>query len=106
MPLTTQILCDGCQTAKKDSNHWYALTVRRQGIEVTPLMLRPDGRPHAERDGLQQYFCGRYCLHNALTKWMDDLLVQAASLRPTFRSQDGGLFLQNQALPSRDEGST
>jgi hypothetical protein len=105
MPLRTQILCDGCQAPKKESNHWYALTVRRQSIEVTPLVLRPDGRPHAERDGLQQYFCGRYCLLNALTKWMDELVLQGASVRPMFRSQNGGLFLQNEALPSHDEGN-
>jgi hypothetical protein len=73
MPLTTQILCDGCQAKKKDTNHWYTVTFRQQTAEVALLTLKPDGRPYAERDGLQQYYCGRYCILEAMNKWMDAL---------------------------------
>jgi hypothetical protein len=71
MPLTTQILCDGCQAKKKDTNHWYTVIFRRQTAEVAVLTLKADGRPDAEREGLQQYYCGRYCLLEAMNKWMD-----------------------------------
>jgi hypothetical protein len=78
MPLVTQILCDGCKTTKKETNHWYAITIHQRSLEVGPLKLQPDGRPHAERDGLLQYFCGRYCVLEALNKWMDELNTESS----------------------------
>jgi hypothetical protein len=77
MPIRTQIVCDGCQDKKQDTNHWYTLTIRKHAAEVALLALKPDGRPYVEGDGLQQYYCGRYCLHEAINKWMDDLTQQA-----------------------------
>jgi hypothetical protein len=76
MPLTTQILCDGCQAKKKDTNHWYTVIFRQQTAEVAVLTVRADGRPYVERDGLQQYYCGRYCILEAMNKWMDALTRQ------------------------------
>jgi hypothetical protein len=79
MPLVTQILCDGCKIAKKETNHWYAVTLHQRSIEVGPLTFKPDGRPYAERDGLQQYYCGRYCILEAMNKWMDAIPNQPSS---------------------------
>jgi hypothetical protein len=93
MPLTMQILCEGCQAKKNDTNHWYTLTIRQQIAEVAPLTLKPDGRPYAERDGLQQYYCGRYCLLEAMTKWMDALTTQPSGIQP---SSDPVLQLKNE----------
>jgi hypothetical protein len=76
MPLKTQIVCDGCQAKMKETNHWYTLTIREHSTEVAILTLTPDGRPYGERDGLQQYYCGRYCLLGAMNKWMDALARQ------------------------------
>ena len=73
MPLVKQIICDGCKIAKKETNHWYAVTLHQRSIEVGPLELQLDGRPCAERDGLVQYFCGRYCVLGAMNKWMEEL---------------------------------
>jgi hypothetical protein len=84
MPLVTHIVCDGCRTTKKDTTQWYTMTRRQETAEVSPLHFRADGRPYAERDGLQQYFCGRYCLIAALTKWMDELTLIPAST-PVFK---------------------
>jgi hypothetical protein len=55
------------------------------------LTLQPDGRPFAERDGLLQYFCGRYCLLEAVNKWMDEL--------HNLPSEDGHRLLHYQARP-------
>ena len=78
MPLVKQILCDGCKIAKTETNHWYAATVSQRSIEVCPLDLQPDSRPYSERDGLVQYFCGRYCVFEAMNKWMDKLNRQSS----------------------------
>lgn len=93
MPRITQILCDGCQATKKEANHWYTLTPSEQNAEIAPLELKPDGRPYSERDGLQQYFCGRSCLLQAITKWMDGLNTGQPSSRPVFQPKSGELFL-------------
>lgn len=88
VPISTQILCDGCQEKKKETNHWYTLTIRQQTAEVARLTLQPDGRPNAERDGLQQYYCGRYCVLEAMNKWMDTLNGQPSS-DPVVQSKSG-----------------
>jgi len=94
MPIVTQILCDGCKTAKQKTSHWYTLTIRQCTVEISRLHLQPDGRPSAERDGLLQYFCGSYCLLEAVTRWMDSLSKDHVTLPlPVFRTRDGALFV-------------
>ena len=82
MPFAAQIICDGCQAKKMGTNHWYTITFRQQTAEVAVLTLAADGRPHAERDGVQQYYCGRYCILEAMNRWMDALNRQSSALPP------------------------
>jgi len=74
MPLISQIVCDNCQAVKKETNHWYTLGPDLHGVFVRPL-------EHANRDSScsgqsLQYFCGRFCLLEALRKWMDGMSEQ------------------------------
>jgi hypothetical protein len=94
MPIVTQILCDACQSAKQKNSHWYTLTIRQGTVEISRLSLQPDGRPSAERDGLQQYFCGSFCLLEAITRWMDSMNKDQVTLPlPVFRARDGAVFV-------------
>jgi hypothetical protein len=77
MPIVTQVLCDGCHAVKRETNHWYSLTVHEDGVTIGPLKMTPEGQPCIGRGTVQQYFCGRYCVLEALTRWMD-LLSQIA----------------------------
>jgi hypothetical protein len=99
MPLTTQILCDGCQAKKKDTNHWYTVRFHRQTAEVAVLTLRADGRPYAEREELQQYYCGRYCLLEAMNKWMDAVTRQPYD--PLLHQNERATDNPQQSEPSR-----
>jgi hypothetical protein len=65
------VLCDGCQAVKKETNHWYCLTVHEDGVTIGPLKMTLEGQPCVDRGTVQQYFCGRYCVLEALTRWMD-----------------------------------
>jgi hypothetical protein len=101
VPITTQILCDGCQEKQKETNHWYTLTIRQQTAEVARLTII-DGQPNAERDGLQQYYCGRYCLFEAMTKWMDAVTTPPspdAILQPNIEEESDTLSLQPSSGP-------
>lgn len=73
MPIVTQILCDGCRVVKKETNHWYTLTATEQGVCIHPLKLAAAGDPSQGVVRSQQYFCGRACTLEALSKWMDTL---------------------------------
>jgi predicted Fe-S protein YdhL (DUF1289 family) len=80
MPIVTQVLCDGCHTVKKETNHWYSLTVHEQTVSIGPLrMMTAAGQPCVERGSAQQYFCGQYCVLEALTRWMDFFTTQIAT---------------------------
>lgn len=73
MPIITQMLCDGCQAVKKETNHWYTLVVD----EHPTVCLRPMAHtpPSLLQPGASQvlYFCGRYCAIEGITHWMDTL---------------------------------
>jgi predicted Fe-S protein YdhL (DUF1289 family) len=73
MPIVTQIVCDGCQTVKKEANHWYMLTIDQQTAALSPLRTTSEGQHHHERGTHRQFFCGRFCAVEAITRWMDHL---------------------------------
>ena len=72
MPIIPQILCDGCHAVKKETNHWYTLTTDKHGVCVRPLQL-PSEWSATDPAQSFQFFCGRFCLLEALTKWMDGM---------------------------------
>lgn len=78
MPIVTQVLCDGCHTVKKETNHWYSLTVHEQTVSIGPLRMTAEGQPCVERGSTQQYFCGQYCVLEALMRWTDLFTTQIA----------------------------
>lgn len=73
MPIVTQIVCDGCQTTKKDTNHWYMLTIDQQTATMSPLRNTSEGQPSPGPGAYRQFFCGRYCAVEAIQRWMDHL---------------------------------
>jgi hypothetical protein len=71
MPIITQILCDGCQAVKKETNHWYTLVVENgHQARLTPMAHTPSALllPGASN---VSYFCGRQCAMEAIADWMD-----------------------------------
>ena len=73
MPIISQIICDGCQAVKKQTNHWYTLvfTEEHQAC-LRPMAVTPLHQVGSDVMGLH-YFCGRRCVHEALEHWMDSL---------------------------------
>ena len=73
MPIISQIICDGCQAVKKQTNHWYTLvfTEEHQAC-LRPMAVTPLHHVGSDVMGLY-YFCGRRCVHEALEHWMDSL---------------------------------
>jgi hypothetical protein len=73
MPIVSQIVCDGCQTVKKQTNHWYTLIINnKQEACLRPMARSLIEQLRADAAGVQ-YFCGRRCVNEALDRWMDDL---------------------------------
>ena len=73
MPIISQIICDGCQAVKKETNHWYTLVID----EAQQACLRPMAGTPATllKPGTQgvQFLCGRHCAIGALDMWMDGM---------------------------------
>ena len=82
MPIVAHIVCDGCQSVKKDANHWYASFIENNSFRIRPLDLPADWATKNYPDSSVQYFCGRFCAVEALTRWMNRLFDQTA-LFPT-----------------------
>ena len=82
MPIVAHIVCDGCQSVKKDANHWYASSIENNSFCIRPLDLPADGAIQNFTYSSAQYFCGRFCALAALTQWMNRLSDEAA-LFPT-----------------------
>lgn len=76
MPIVAHIVCDGCQAVKKDTNHWYAVSLESKNLTIKPLQLPPDWATKNFPDSSVQYYCGRFCALEALTKWMNRLSDQ------------------------------
>jgi hypothetical protein len=73
MPIISQILCDGCQAVKKQTNHWYTLVINeKQEACLRPMAMTPFDLLQADVAGVQ-YLCGRRCVSEALDRWMDSL---------------------------------
>ncbi len=73
MPIVAQIICDGCQTVKKETNHWYTLVLNDQHEACirpmchTPPSLLQLGAAHVS------YYCGMRCAIDGITQWMDGM---------------------------------
>ena len=112
MPIVAHIVCDGCQAVKKDTNHWYAISVENNSFCIRPLALPADWATKNFPDSSLQYFCGRFCAVEALTRWMNKLSNET-ELFPT-NGKDapiGRPFSEENSderspLPDRDSRST
>jgi hypothetical protein len=80
MPIAAQIICDGCQTVKKETNHWYTVVLDNQHqaclrpMSYTPPSLLQLGISHVS------YFCGRRCAMDGIGQWMDSLTCTASAI--------------------------
>ncbi|HET7058952.1 MAG TPA: hypothetical protein VFI05_09475 [Nitrospiraceae bacterium] len=80
MPIVSQIVCDGCQAVKKETNHWYTLAIGDdheaclRPMACTPSILLQAGAP-----GVVHYLCGRLCAIEALGRWMEGVTVCASA---------------------------
>ena len=73
MPIISQIICDGCQAVKKQTNHWYTLVINEDHEAcIRPMAMTPIDLLKADAAGVQ-YLCGRRCVIGALDQWMDHL---------------------------------
>ena len=73
MPIVAQIACDNCQVVKKHTNHCYAISFENNSVCLKPLGLPADWATKSFPDSSIQYFCGRFCAVEALTRWMNKL---------------------------------
>ena len=76
MPIVAQIVCDNCQAVKRVTNHWYAISVENNSFSLKPLTLPADWKTKNLPESSLQYFCGRFCALEALTRWMNDLCTE------------------------------
>lgn len=73
MPIISQIICDGCQAVKKETNHWYTLVVNEHREAcLRPMATTPAGLLEGNTV-VVQYLCGRLCAIGALDVWMDTM---------------------------------
>jgi hypothetical protein len=80
MPIMSQIVCDGCQAVKKETNHWYTLVVGHDHEAcLRPMGFTPSALLQAGAPAGVQYLCGRLCAIEALDRWMGDVTVSVAA---------------------------
>lgn len=80
MPIMSQIVCDGCQAVKKETNHWYTLVVGHDHEAcLRPMGFTPSALLQAGAPAGVQYLCGRLCAIAALDRWMGDVTVSVAT---------------------------
>ena len=73
MPLVPHIVCDNCQVVEILTKHCYAVTIESNRFSVKPLALTAGWETKCLPDSSLQYFCGRSCAVEALTRWMNKL---------------------------------
>lgn len=75
MKLPSPYICDECGTQKKESNHWWVLTLRGRSYNgsefVNAFVLLPWEEPDAM--GVRAHLCSESCATKALSKWMASL---------------------------------
>jgi hypothetical protein len=112
MPIVAHIVCDGCQAVKKDTNHWYAISVENQSFCIKPLALPADWATKNFPDSSFQFYCGRYCAVEALTRWMNKLSDEAEVFpmngkdAPIGHPSSEENSVARSPLPDRDSRST
>lgn len=80
MPIMSQIVCDGCQAVKKETNHWYTLVVGHDHEAcVRPMRFTPSALLQVGAPAGVQYLCGRLCAIEALDRWMDEVTMGVAA---------------------------
>jgi hypothetical protein len=78
MPIVAHIVCDGCQAVKKETNHWYSVSHENNSLCIKPLSLPADWATKTLPDSSIEYYCGRFCAVEALTRWMNKLSDESA----------------------------
>ena len=78
MPIVAHIVCDGCQAVKKETNHWYSVSHENNSLCIKPLSLPADWATKTLPDSSIEYYCGRFCAVEALTRWMNKLSDETA----------------------------
>jgi len=107
MPIVAHIVCDGCQAVKKETNHWYSVSHENNSLCIKPLSLPADWATKTLPDSSIEYYCGRFCAVEALTRWMNKLSDESA-LFPIGRDaisraiSAGDSEETRSALPDRD----
>jgi hypothetical protein len=81
MPITAQIICDNCRVVETHTNHCYARSIEKNTFSIKPIRLTDGWATENFADSSFEYFCGRACAVEALTRWMNKLYAQ------TVRSQ-------------------
>jgi hypothetical protein len=78
MPIVSQIMCDGCQAVKKETNHWYTLVIGADHEAcLRPMAFTPSNLLQAGAPEVVQYLCGRLCAIEALDRWMEGVMVSS-----------------------------
>ena len=71
MPIIKQVICDGCGAVKKEVNHWYVLSTNEHGAYLEPFEMALQNAANPWMSGDQEMFCGRLCVMEALSRWME-----------------------------------
>ncbi len=92
MPIVAEIVCDNCQAVKKHTNHCYAVSLENNSFCFKLLGLTADWATKSFTDSSLQYFCGRFCAVEALTRWMNNLHdeTERFPLDPRFMAAETG----------------
>ena len=82
MPIVVQMICDTCHAVKMSTNHWYVVSLENNNFCIEPLALAADWATKPFSESCLQYFCGRSCAVEALTRWMTKLSKEETKLSP------------------------
>ncbi len=98
MPIVAQIICDGCEAVKKETNHWYTLVINNNHEAcLRPMSHTP---PSLLQLGALQvsYFCGMRCAIDGITHWMDQL---ASYPKQGSDCEDAAIEIFNSEVPGQ-----
>jgi hypothetical protein len=68
--MITQIVCGGCGAVKKETNHWFAISIVEHSLMIRSLTTALHGGPSAAGSSVE-YYCGQKCVLEAMAQWMD-----------------------------------
>ena len=71
MPIVTHIVCGGCGAVKKETNHWFAVTIFEKNVLIRPLDVALAQTGVGPPAGREEYYCGQRCVVQAIGQWME-----------------------------------